>query len=243
MQLRFMVIAALLSGCVADVPHRTAAVPAPVEAAPRPGDTSPEPLLSRVAAAAPNADRQVLEVALHARRCAIQRGVARADTRLAIIDYSRPSTERRLWVFDLGQPTLLFDDYVAHGKGSGENVASRFSNDDGTLQSSIGLFSAGETYVGGNGYSLRLDGLERGINDNARARLLVMHGAWYVDPLLALKQGRLGRSYGCPALRPQVAHAVIDTLKQGQLLLAYYPDAEWLATSRFLHCEPKPSDG
>ena len=103
--------------------------------------------------------------------------------------------------------------------------------------------SAGETYVGGNGYSLRLDGLEPGVNDRARARLLVMHGAWYVDPLQALEQGRLGRSYGCPALRPQIAHEVIDTLKQGQLLFAYYPDAEWMANSDFLHCDAKPSDG
>ena len=169
--------------------------------------------------------------------------MAKTDTRLAVIDYSRPSTERRLWVFDMHHPRLLFDDYVAHGKESGENFANRFSNEDGTLQSSMGLFRAGETYTGGNGYSLRLDGLEPGVNDNARARLLVMHGAWYVDPLQALKQGRLGRSHGCPALRPQVAHAVIDALQQGQLLFAYYPDPAWLATSRFLHCGAKPSDG
>jgi hypothetical protein len=200
-------------------------------------------LLSRVAAAAPKADRRVLALALQARGCAIQRGLAKADSRLAVIDYSQPSTERRLWVFDMIQPRLLFGDYVAHGKGSGENLARTFSNEDGSLQSSIGLFRAGETYVGGNGYSLRLDGLEPGVNDRARARLLVMHGAWYVDPLQALEQGRLGRSYGCPALRPQIAHEVIDTLKQGQLLFAYYPDAEWMANSDFLHCDAKPSDG
>ncbi len=182
------------------------------------------------------ADPTVLALALQARTCAIHRGVATSTSRLAVFDYSRPSTEPRLWVFDLGQPRLLFDEYVAHGRGSGDNYARHFSNDDGSLQSSLGLFATAETYIGDNGYSLRMDGLEPGVNDHARSRLLVMHGAWYVDPLLALKQGRLGRSYGCPALRPQVAHEVIDSLKQGQLLFAYYPDRQWLAHSNFLDC-------
>lgn len=243
MQFRYLLLATFLTGCVADVPRRSATVPATTEATPHARTGTPIPLLSRVAAAAPKADRRVLALALQARGCAIQRGLAKADSRLAVIDYSQPSTERRLWVFDMIQPRLLFGDYVAHGKGSGENLARTFSNEDGSLQSSIGLFRAGETYVGGNGYSLRLDGLEPGVNDRARARLLVMHGAWYVDPLQALEQGRLGRSYGCPALRPQIAHEVIDTLKQGQLLFAYYPDAEWMANSDFLHCDAKPSDG
>lgn len=81
-----------------------------------------------------------------------------------------------------------------------------------------------------------MDGLEPGFNDRARDRALVMHGAWYVDPVRALKHGRLGRSLGCPALRPQVARALIDSLKQGQLLFAYYPDRDWLAHSRLLDC-------
>jgi hypothetical protein len=243
MRLSHLLLAACLTGCVADVPHRSATISEPLEAATQRRVEKPDTLLSRVTVAAPKADREVLALALRARGCAIQQGLATSDSRLAVIDYSRPSTERRLWVFDVDHARLLFDDYVAHGKGSGGNHARTFSNEDGSLQSSIGLFRAGETYVGGNGYSLRLDGLEPDVNDNARARLLVMHGAWYVDPLQALKQGRLGRSFGCPALRPAVAHAVIDTLKQGQLLFAYYPDAEWLATSRFLHCGVKPSDG
>ena len=243
MQFRYLLLAPFLTGCVADVPRRSATVPAITEVAPHTRTGTPIPLLSRVAAAAPKADRRVLALALQARGCAIQRGLAKADSRLAVIDYSQPSTERRLWVFDMIQPRLLFGDYVAHATKDGENLARTFSNEDGSLQSSIGLFRAGETYVGGNGYSLRLDGLEPGVNDRARARLLVMHGAWYVDPLQALEQGRLGRSYGCPALRPQIAHEVIDTLKQGQLLFAYYPDAEWMANSDFLHCDAKPSDG
>lgn len=205
---------------------------------------SPEPapplpsndLLSRLQAAAPDIDRTALSLALDARDCAIGAGAVSASQRLALIDYSRPSTERRLWVFDLLQARLLYTEFVAHGRGSGENFATAFSNRDGSHQSSLGLFLTADTYIGGNGYSLRMDGLEPGINDKARARAIVMHGAPYVDPGLASQQGRLGRSHGCPALRPAVARQMIDTLKQGQLLFAYYPDPDWLARSRFLRC-------
>lgn len=193
-------------------------------------------LLTKLAAAAPSVDASVLALALQARRCAVVRGVAMPSPRLAVIDYSRPSTQPRLWVFDLDQSRLLYSEYVAHGRDSGENLAHAFSNRDGSAQSSLGLFTTAETYLGHNGYSLRMDGLEPGINDNARDRSIVMHGASYVDPLQALRQGRLGRSLGCPALRPGVAHALIDSLKQGQMLFAYYPDRQWLASSRMLDC-------
>lgn len=193
-------------------------------------------LASRLRAIAPALDPDVLSLALQSRDCATRAGAAPAAARLAVIDYSRPSTERRMWVFDLAQGRLLYREYVAHGRGSGDNMATAFSNVDGSHQSSLGLFETSETYVGGNGYSLRMDGLEPGVNDNARARAIVIHGASYVNPALALTQGRLGRSYGCPALRPQVAHELIDTLKGGQLLFAYYPDHDWLAHSRLLQC-------
>jgi hypothetical protein len=197
---------------------------------------APAALLARLQAAAPGIDRTALSLALDARDCAIRSGAVSASQRLALIDYSRPSTERRLWVFDMSRASLLYTEYVAHGRGSGENFANAFSNRDGSHQSSLGLFVTADTYIGGNGYSLRMDGLEPGINDKARARAIVMHGARYVDPALASRQGRLGRSYGCPALRPIVARQMIDTLKQGQLLFAYYPDRDWLARSRFLRC-------
>jgi hypothetical protein len=195
-----------------------------------------EPLLSSLHAAAPTLDRKVLALALEARDCATQSGVAAAE-RLAVIDYSRPSTEQRLWVFDLARPSLLFAEHVAHGRGTGDNLASQFSNDDGSHRSSLGLFRTAETYVGGNGYSLRMDGLESGVNDHARQRAIVMHGAWYVDPQLALGQGRLGRSYGCPAVRQAIARPLIDSLKSGQLVFAYYPDKNWLTQSKMLHCK------
>ncbi|ALN81019.1 murein L,D-transpeptidase catalytic domain family protein [Lysobacter antibioticus] len=203
--------------------------------APAPASTSDE-MLSRLRAAAPGIDPTALSLALNARDCAVRSGAVSASQRLALIDYSLPSTQRRLWVFDLPQARLLYTEFVAHGRGSGENFATAFSNRDGSHQSSLGLFLTADTYIGGNGYSLRMEGLEPGINDKARARAIVMHGARYVDPALASRQGRLGRSYGCPALRPAVAHQMIDTLKQGQLLFAYYPDPDWLARSRFLKC-------
>lgn len=190
-------------------------------------------LIDDLAAAAPAADRQVIALALEARGCADAAATAR---RLAVIDYSLPSTEPRLWVFDLERGTLLYAEHVAHGQGSGENYAHAFSNGHGSHQSSLGLFVTAETYYGRNGYSLRMDGLERGINDQARERAIVMHGADYVNPAQARNFGRLGRSWGCPAVRPQVAREIIDTLSGGQLLFAYYPDEEWLAGSPLLAC-------
>lgn len=191
---------------------------------------------------APGLDTNVLSLALAAGDCAARRGLVGQPRRLAVIDYSLPSSQRRLWVFDLANRQLLYTELVAHGRGSGEARATLFSNDDGSYRSSLGLFATAETYVGGNGYSLRMDGLEPGFNDRARERAIVMHGAWYVDPALASRTGRLGRSQGCPAVRPQVAHQLIDTLKGGQLVFAYYPDADWLRHSTLLHCAA-PSHG
>jgi L,D-transpeptidase catalytic domain len=193
-------------------------------------------LLLRLSQAAPELDRKVLALALEARDCAVASGQAKAPARLAVIDYALPSTRKRLWVFDLDEARLLYAEHVAHGRGSGGNLATAFSNDEGSYQSSLGLFATAETYQGENGYSLRMDGLEPGYNDHARERLLVMHGATYVDPAQALKQGRLGRSWGCPAVRTQVAQGVIDSLKEGQLIFAHANDPAWLNDSSFLHC-------
>jgi len=186
---------------------------------------------------APDADPRVLSLALDARDCAAHELGQAPSPRLAVIDYSRPSTQPRLWVFDLEKNTLLFREVVAHGQGSGENMASRFSNVDGTHASSLGLFRTADTYEGHNGYSLRMQGLEPGTNDAAMARAIVMHGAAYVNPQAAQKQGRLGRSWGCPALRPEVAHKVIDSLRNGQMIFGYYPDKKWLAHSPFIDCK------
>lgn len=193
-------------------------------------------LATRLARAAPALDREVLARALSAMDCAVASRTTPAPARLAVIDYALPSTQVRMWVFDLQRARLLAAEHVAHGRGSGGNVATAFSNEEGSHQSSLGLFRMAETYVGGNGYSLRMDGLERGINDRARERLVVMHGADYVDPVQALRQGRLGRSFGCPALRPAVARQVIDQLKDGQLLFAHADDPAWRRASPWRGC-------
>jgi hypothetical protein len=182
----------------------------------------------------------VLALALDAVRCAQRSGLGNEASRLAVIDYSIPSLEPRLWVFELATGGLLFHDHVAHGRGTGENYAIHFSNLPESHQTSLGLFLTDDVYTGRNGYSLRMDGLEPGINDLARERAIVMHGAPYVDPVGGNQRGRLGRSWGCPAVRPEVARPIIDALAGGQFVFAYYPDREWLASSRFLSCDAAP---
>ena len=179
-------------------------------------------------------DRNVFELALGAARCVVRSGVVSTPSTLTVIDYSKPSTADRLWVYDLRSHELVYHELVAHGKGSGENYATIFSNQPETHRSSIGLFVTADTYVGSTGYSLRLDGLDVGFNDRARERAIVMHGAPYVNESLARTQGRLGRSWGCPALREAVARDVIDTIRDGNLVFSYYPDPNWLNSSKFL---------
>ncbi len=201
-------------------------------------------LAAELAAAAPAADPKVLTLAARAAECARRQGVLDGLRHLAVIDYSLPSTQPRLWVFDLMRHRLLFQELVAHGRNTGEQRAERFSNVEGSRMSSIGLYQAAETYYGSNGYSLRLRGLDPGFNDKALARAIVMHGAPYVSQAIADRLGRLGRSWGCPAVREEVARTVIDTLKGGALLFAYYPDRKWLAESPYFQCKdaPGPAD-
>ncbi|MHA5866783.1 murein L,D-transpeptidase catalytic domain family protein, partial [Pseudomonas aeruginosa] len=150
------------------------------------------------------------------------------------IDYSRPSRDKRLWVFDLKARKLLFEEWVTHGKNSGDDLATSFSNRPNSYQSSIGLFQTGQLYTGKHGQSLRLVGLEPGFNDKSEERAIVMHSAAYADPRVVPGLGRLGRSQGCPAVRPAVAARLINTLKRGSYVFAYYPQPKWLETSRFL---------
>lgn len=196
---------------------------------------SPDGLYDGLARSAPSLDPQVLRYALDATSCAVRSGMAYPE-RLAVIDFSLPSSEHRLWIFDLEERTLLMQDLVAHGRNSGDLKSTAFSNIEGSYQSSIGLFRAAESYRGKHGYSLRLDGLEPGFNDLARQRAIVIHGADYVDPSWVDAYGRIGRSLGCPAVRQEITRAVVDNLKGGQLVFKYYPDKEWLSTSGLLNC-------
>jgi len=201
-------------------------------------NTSSPGLYNSLAQAAPELNPQALKSALSAMQCAVSNGASPAQN-LAVIDYSQPSTARRLWIFDLRKKTLVLRDLVAHGQKSGENFATQFSNNEGSHQSSLGLFRTQESYQGANGYSLRMDGLEPGINDSARERAIVIHPASYVNPLWSQTQGRIGRSQGCPAVRPQVARQVVDKLKDGQFMFAWYPDQHWLQSSAYLNCKPR----
>lgn len=195
------------------------------------------PPAQAVPAAAVFADRarglspQVLAMALDAVSCARSRGTSGRDDLLTIIDYTLPSTEPRLWVLDLARGEVLFHELVAHGQGSGGNYATRFSNVKDSKQTSLGLFLTGGTYVGGNGYSMKLKGLDQGVNDRAEERYIVMHGAWYVSPEQAHRQGRLGRSWGCPALSEQIAPRVIDTIKGGSFVFSYSGTDSWYQTA------------
>ena len=194
---------------------------------------------------APKADPGVLALALEARQCAVEHGDVAAHARLAVIDYSMPSTQRRLWIFDMADadaPELLYNEYVAHGQGSGGNVPTRFSNEDGTHATSLGLFVTAETYYGSNGYSLRMDGQDEGFNDNARRRAIVIHGADYVNPANFASLGRAGRSWGCPALRQAVAREVIDVLKDGQLVFSYADDDKFLAKGQSFACDGRSAN-
>jgi len=174
---------------------------------------------------------EVLAMALDAVDCARARGISGREDLLTVIDYSLPSTEPRLWVLDLERGEVLFHELVAHGAGTGDNYATRFSNVKDSRQTSLGLFLTAGTYQGGNGYSMKLKGLDEGINDRAEERHIVMHGAWYVSPEQIRSQGRLGRSWGCPALSQEIAPTVIDTIKGGSFIFSYSGDENWIRTA------------
>jgi hypothetical protein len=180
-----------------------------------------------------NLDPNVLRLSLKAYVKARQRGLDSKQL-LTIIDYSKPSSERRLWVFDLKHGRELFNTWVSHGKNSGGSVASSFSNSPGSLKSSLGVFVTDEPYMGGHGLSLRIKGLEHGINDNAYSRDIVFHGARYVNSQTASQYGQVGRSWGCPAVSQDTIKSLIDTIKENTVIFAYYPDKHWLNSSEFL---------
>lgn len=181
---------------------------------------------------------EVLHLALAAYRQAVAAGQVERE-RLTIIDYELPSYEKRLWVIDMVAGRLMYEEWVAHGmghpRGSGGDMerALSFSNDHGTKKSSLGVHRTAETYHGKHGYSLKLDGLEPGINDRARERAIVMHSAHYVTSDRA-EDRLIGRSWGCPAVRPSISEELIDAIKGGSVVWIYYPDEGWLESSTFL---------
>ena len=234
----FFVASALIAALV-PLSARQPALPPPAPPLPANTFSSPDWLLLDIG----GLHRYIFELALSAASCAVRAGSIDDLTTLTVIDYTRSSTEKRLWVFDLHTKELLFKELVAHGRGSGSgNYATAFSNGMESHKSSLGLFRTDETYYGDNGYSLRLRGLDQGFNDLAYDRAIVMHGAPYVTETVARTYGRLDRSLGCPALSDGIAREVIDTVKGGHgLVFAYYPDPQWLAASKYLgNCAAVP---
>ena len=153
---------------------------------------------------------------------------------LTLIDFSKPSTEKRLFVFDMKEHKLLYSSLVSHGRNSGSNWATSFSNENGSYKSSLGFYLTESTYQGKNGYSLILEGLEKGINDHARQRAIVVHGAAYANPSVIRGGGRLGRSLGCPALPQELARPIIDAIKGGSVMYIYAEKDDYLAKSSIL---------
>lgn len=152
---------------------------------------------------------------------------------LTIIDFSQPSTEKRAYVIDMVEKKLLFNTWVSHGVNTGENMAEHFSNEEGSRKSSLGFYLTAETYRGKNGRSMRLDGLEKGFNDSARTRYIVIHGADYVSPEFIENEGRLGRSWGCPAFPVPVTKPIIRKIKRGSVVFIYGEDPEYLNKSLY----------
>lgn len=153
----------------------------------------------------------------------IEEGKLLNDSIISIIDFSQPSNRKRLYILDLKNYKVLFNTLVAHGKNTGREWASYFSNQPSSYKSCPGFYITRETYDGKNGYSLKLEGLERGINDNAYERGIVVHGADYVSAAFVDAQGYIGRSEGCPAIPEQVSRPIINTIKEGTCLFIYHP--------------------
>lgn len=184
-------------------------------------------------AKAPDLNPNVLKLGLKAYAHAAAVGEVK-NPYLTVIDFSKPSTQKRFWVFNLKRDRNPYETLVAHGKNSGKLRTTHFSNQPGSKASSFGVYLTKGTYYGGKGLSLRLQGLENGINNNAYRRDIVIHGAWYATSTFVKNHGYLGRSWGCPALPKNLAKPIINTIKNGSVLFAYYPNQSWLRHSKFL---------
>ena len=165
----------------------------------------------------------------------VEQGKIKKNDLLSIVDFTKPSSVKRLFIIDLKHSRILFNTYVAHGQGSGEKFAKNFSNIPESYQSSLGFYVTSGTYIGKNGYSMNLTGLERGINDKAESRAIVMHGAPYVNESYIRSQGYIGRSWGCPAVPEKLNRPIIETIKDGSCLFLYSNNNFYLSHSRILN--------
>jgi hypothetical protein len=165
----------------------------------------------------------------------LSRGLITNDSLLTIIDFSLPSSKDRFFVINLFNNRVVYKTLVSHGRNSGDLYANRFSNNMQSHESALGFFITGKSYQGGQGYSLQLQGIDTGYNDRTRVRGIVIHAADYVTHEYVTRYGRLGRSYGCPALPPQLSRPIINLIRDGSVLFSYYPDKAYFNHSVVLN--------
>ena len=180
-------------------------------------------------------NRTVFEMAQKGYEKLTKEGRLLNDSIISVIDFSLPSSAKRFYIIDLKNYKLLFNTYVAHGRNSGKEFASSFSNTLSSFKSSPGFYITGNTYMGKHGRSLKLEGLEKGINDNAEKRAVVIHGADYVNESLIAARGYIGRSLGCPAVSPKENEPIINTIKEGTCLFIYSPEQSYQSNSVYLN--------
>lgn len=184
--------------------------------------------------------RQVFEFAMMGFKKILESGKIDNDRIISIIDFSKPSSQKRLFIIDLKEQKLLFKTYVAHGMNSGKEMATYFSNTPESNKSSLGFYTTADTYIGKHGYSLHLNGLEKGFNDKAYERDIVIHAADYVSEAVIRSAGYAGRSWGCPAVPQKLSKPIIDQIKNGTCLFIYAPDRNYIYRSELI--KPVPMD-
>lgn len=165
----------------------------------------------------------------------VDRGMVSKSNIISVADFSQSSAKKRLFILDLESQKVLVQTHVAHGQGSGGEFATKFSNRPNSHTSSLGFYLTKNTYLGQHGLSLVLDGVEKGINDNAEARKIVIHGANYVGDRYLTSRPFIGRSHGCPAVASKLSKSIIETIKDGSVLFIYHPTASYLSKSRILN--------
>jgi len=183
--------------------------------------------------------RQAFDYAVRGYEKLVTQGKLVNQSIIAIVDFSQPSSQKRLYVLDVKNFKVLFNTMVAHGRNSGKQWATYFSNQLSSYKSSPGFYITGQTYSGSNGYSLKLNGIENGINDKAMKRAIVMHGADYVNESYIATQGYIGRSQGCPAVPLKDARNIINTIRDGACLYIYTSDQHYFSRSAMLSDIPR----
>jgi hypothetical protein len=181
-------------------------------------------------------DKAIFELAIKGLNKLVSAGKLLNSTIVTIVDFSQSSNKKRLYVIDLKNKRMLFNTYVAHGRNTGLEFAKNFSNEEGSFKSSLGFYVTAHPITGSHtGFSLLMEGVEKGFNDHAGKREIIVHGADYATEKFIQKNGRLGRSMGCPTLPPELNKPIIETIKDGTCLFIYNPDSKYLAGSRLIN--------